>query len=172
MTENQWECSYFLIISLSNTDKIYFASFENPFKVPFVIYTDMPMVSLFGMKQLCTFGLIPLIFNKRHFEFLQATGSPKMIPAGLLNLKETDLKFLRVFFPHCNNPESTSNFEDMTSGSWPGCCSKLTLQGSRWKWGLAQGRERLSASSNARKEIGLRKIVRTDSAVCLMSRRS
>lgn len=110
--------------------------------------------------------------DKRHFEFLQATGSPKMIPVGFLNLTETELKFLRVFFPHCNNPESTSNFEAVTSGSWPGCCLKLTLQGSRWKRGLAQGRERLSASSNARKKIGLRKDVCADSTVCLMSRRS
>lgn len=120
------------------------------------MYTDMPIVSLFGMKQLCIFGLILLKFNEMlslpYSGFLKATGSPQNDSSAFFDLKETDLKFLEFFF-HCNIPEPTSSFEAVTSGAWPECYSThSTLQGSRWKQGLARGKESLSASGNAKKQ--------------------
>lgn len=69
--------------------------------------------------------------------------------------RKGDLKFPEFFcfvFFHFSNPELTSNFDAVTCGGRPECCSKRsTLQGSRWKQELARGKESLRQHEGAKK---------------------
>ena len=81
-----------------------------PFWSRTAIHTDMPMVSLFGMKQLCIF-LVSMTFNESHlftkriWIFTSNKFSPDWLQCYTSWPKGNWPKVSRVFL--CNNPELT-----------------------------------------------------------------
>lgn len=150
MTGNQWEC-YVLVMSCCVWYwKMILHHLETLIKSHFNVHWHASSFFIW-YEAAVHFEVICLILNKcilcvkRDF----TCNRLRLIDTSVNSWP--DLKFLQFF--HCSNPEPTSNFEAVTSGTWPGCCSGCsTLLGSRWKQGLARGKESLSASGNARKK--------------------